>query len=65
MRSAHDLTYLLISHDLRMVAHLADEIAVLQAGKIVERGSAAKILSQPVHPHTRQLLAAAPMLDRQ
>ncbi len=63
LQAARDLTYVLISHDLRIVGDLADEIVVLQDGKIVERGPAEKILSRPRHPHTRQLLAATPVLD--
>lgn len=51
---------LLISHDLAAVARVADSIAVMQAGKIVERGSREQIFENPQHPYTRALLAAAP-----
>ena len=57
------LTYVLISHDLQMVGHLADEIAVLRHGKIVDRGPAAALLKRPGHEQTRRLLAATPILE--
>ncbi len=63
LKASRALTYVLISHDLQVVAHLAEEIAVLQGGRIVERGPAQAILARPEHPHTRQLLAATPVLD--
>jgi ABC-type microcin C transport system duplicated ATPase subunit YejF len=56
------LTYLLISHSLPVVAQLATRIAVMQAGRIVETGAAAQILSAPGHPYTQTLIAAIPAL---
>jgi ABC-type glutathione transport system ATPase component len=56
------LTYLLISHSLPVVAQLATRIAVMQAGRIVETGPAARILSAPAHPYTQSLIAAIPAL---
>jgi oligopeptide/dipeptide ABC transporter ATP-binding protein len=53
----------LITHDLGVVAGLADRIAVMQAGALVELGSAAAVLKTPRHPHTQELLRAAPRLD--
>jgi ABC-type glutathione transport system ATPase component len=53
------LTYILISHDLRLVAGIADEIAVMDGGAIVERGGADEALARPRHPRTRELLDAA------
>ncbi|MCR2763765.1 ABC transporter ATP-binding protein [Microbacterium sp. zg.B48] len=47
-----------ISHDLTAVAHVADRIAVMRAGKIVEEGATAEVLAGPGHPHTRELVAA-------
>jgi peptide/nickel transport system ATP-binding protein len=54
---------LLISHDLTVVSRLADRIAVMYAGLIVEEGPAAEILTRPLHPYTSDLLAAAPNLE--
>jgi len=56
------LTYLLISHSLPVVAQLATRIAVMQAGRIVETGPAAQILTAPVHPYTQSLISAIPAL---
>ena len=53
-----DLTYLFISHDLRLVRYLCDRIAVMYLGRIVEIGPAASLWSAPRHPYTRALLAA-------
>ncbi|SNT58704.1 peptide/nickel transport system ATP-binding protein [Streptosporangium subroseum] len=54
---------LLISHDLAVVARLADHIAILYAGTVVERGPAADLLAAPAHPYTAELLAAVPTVD--
>jgi oligopeptide transport system ATP-binding protein len=54
------LTLILISHSLPVVAQLASRIAVMQAGKIVEIGSAAQVLQSPQNPYTQALLAAVP-----
>jgi len=56
------LTLLLISHNLPVVAQLASRVAVMQAGKFVETGPAAEVLSSPKHPYTQTLLAAVPRL---
>jgi ABC-type oligopeptide transport system ATPase subunit len=53
------LAYLFITHDLRMAAHLADEIAVMSRGKIVEQGAADKILRNSECAETQNLLRAA------
>lgn len=53
------LTYLLISHDLALVCHMADEIAVLYRGQLVEQGSTRSVVSAPEHPHARALVSAA------
>ncbi len=58
------MTFLFITHDLAMAAHLADEIAVMSHGRIVEHGPATEILRDPSHEATRQLLAAVPQLPR-
>jgi len=62
LQSSLGMTYLFITHDLAMGAYLADEIAVMHQGRIVEIGPAEKIVKYPRHGMTRQLLAATPSL---
>jgi peptide/nickel transport system ATP-binding protein len=57
------LTYILISHDLGLVSGIADEIAMMDAGEMVERGPAAALIANPQHPRTREVLNAALALD--
>jgi oligopeptide transport system ATP-binding protein len=54
------LSYVFISHDLRVVRHIADEIVVMNAGKIVEQGSIESVYNAPQQPYTQQLLSAIP-----
>jgi peptide/nickel transport system ATP-binding protein len=61
-RKAEGTAILLISHDLSVVARLADRVAVMFAGVFVEEGAAADLLRSPSHPYTRELLAAVPAL---
>jgi oligopeptide/dipeptide ABC transporter ATP-binding protein len=58
------MALLLISHDLGVVAEVADEVAVMYAGRIVEAGPAAKVLDAPSHPYTRGLVRSMPSLER-
>mgnify|MGYP001205313016 CR=1 FL=1 len=60
MRRAFDLSLLLITHDLGVVAEVADRVAVMYAGRIVESGPVRAILRTPAHPYTRGLLASIP-----
>jgi microcin C transport system ATP-binding protein len=59
LQTRHKLAYLFISHDLKVVRALADEVVVLQQGKVVERGPAEQIFTAPSTPYTRALIAAA------
>jgi ABC-type glutathione transport system ATPase component len=59
LRTKHSLTYLLISHDIALVSQIADYIAVMQKGSLVERGSRNQMLSAPQHEHTRTLVRSA------
>jgi peptide/nickel transport system ATP-binding protein len=58
LRERDRLSIVLITHDFAVVADIADRIAVMQAGKIVEQGSAEQVLYEPQHPYTRELLRA-------
>ncbi len=58
LQRAHSLTYLLISHDLALATRLADEVAVVSDGQIVETGTSEQILTQPVHAETAKLVAS-------
>ncbi|CAM5182453.1 Peptide/nickel transport system ATP-binding protein OS=Castellaniella defragrans OX=75697 GN=HNR28_002760 PE=4 SV=1 [Castellaniella defragrans] len=64
LRARRGLTYVLISHNVSVVRHLCDRIAVMYLGQVVEQGTAARVLADPRHPYTRELLEAVPRLDR-
>jgi peptide/nickel transport system ATP-binding protein len=57
------LTYLFITHDLGVVEYLADEVAVMYLGRIVEQGGAELLFDEPLHPYTQALLSAIPSAD--
>ena len=59
LQMRHRLAYLFISHDLKVVRAMSDDIIVLHAGRVVERGPAEQLFSAPAEPYTRALLAAA------
>ena len=65
LQQRFNLTYLFVSHDLSVVRHVADRIAVMYLGKIVELGDRDEIYSAPKHPYTRALLSAVPIPDPQ
>lgn len=62
IRKELDLTMIFISHDLSVVRYLADNIAVMSKGKIVEYGDAERVFSQPEHDYTKKLLSAIPTI---
>ena len=64
LRRELGMALVLISHDLGVVAGVADRVAIMYAGRIVEMASAAEVFARPVHPYTGALLAAKPRMDR-
>ncbi len=61
LQGLHDLTYVVISHDLSVVRYLADRVGVMYLGKLVEIGRGDDIYERPAHPYTQALLAAVPV----
>lgn len=64
LRAELGLTYVLITHELEIARHLADRVAVMYLGQVVESGPIEQVMSEPEHPYTRGLLAAAPSVLR-
>jgi ABC-type oligopeptide transport system ATPase subunit len=62
LQQRHGLSYLFITHDLAVVSELADRVAVMQAGRIVEMGPVSEVLFNPRETYTRHLVAALPRL---
>jgi len=63
LQSDLGLTYLFITHNLAVVEYLADEVAVMYLGRIVEKGKTEEVFRRPCHPYTQALLSAIPKLD--
>ena len=63
LQRERELTYLFISHDLSVVEHVSDAIAIMYLGRIVEKGPVDRIFEHPAHPYTRALLQAIPNPD--
>ncbi|MEB3179420.1 MAG: ABC transporter ATP-binding protein [Nostocaceae cyanobacterium] len=64
LRDRHHMSMIFITHDLGLIAEIADTVAVMYRGKIVESGSVQQIFQQPQHPYTKGLVACRPTLDR-
>jgi peptide/nickel transport system ATP-binding protein/oligopeptide transport system ATP-binding protein len=63
LQQEHDLAYLFISHDLGVVRQMSDRVLVMYLGGIVEQGSTDDVFEHPVHPYTKALLSAAPVVE--
>jgi oligopeptide transport system ATP-binding protein len=63
LRDEHEMSMIIITHDMGVVAEAADEIAVMYAGQIVEQASAEELFDHPEHPYTEALLGALPQLE--
>jgi len=63
LQETHDLTYIVISHDLGVIRYVSDRIGVMYLGKLVEMGPAAAVYNRPAHPYTQGLLSAVPVPD--
>jgi oligopeptide/dipeptide ABC transporter ATP-binding protein len=63
LREQFNLTMLFITHDLRLVHYVSDRVAVMYLGSIVELADSDKLFTQPLHPYSQALLAAAPLID--
>lgn len=63
LQEEFDLTYLLISHDLSVIRHVCDRVAVMYLGEVAEIGPAAEIFEEPKHPYTKALLESVPRAD--
>ena len=63
LKTEFNLSYLMIAHDLSVVNHVSNRIAVMYLGKIIELTSNKKLLAKPLHPYTQALMSAVPVLD--
>ena len=63
LQEQHQLTYLVITHDLNVIRYISDRVAVMYLGKLVEYGPTDIMCSNPSHPYTKALMAASPILD--
>tara|TARA_B100001173_G_C15986183_1_gene546827 strand:- start:148 stop:1044 length:897 start_codon:yes stop_codon:yes gene_type:complete len=63
LQAAHGLSYLIISHNLPVIRHVSDRLAIMYLGRLVEYGSSDEIFSQPAHPYTEALVNGVPQPD--
>jgi peptide/nickel transport system ATP-binding protein len=63
LRRAHQMAMILITHDMGVVSEVADDVAVMYAGQIVEQAATAELFARPEHPYTEALLGALPKVD--
>jgi len=63
LRDKHKVSFLYITHDLALAKHVADRIAIMYLGKIMEKGSVDTVLNNPLHPYTQALISAVPVPD--
>ncbi|EFC3160998.1 ABC transporter ATP-binding protein [Escherichia coli] len=64
LQENHGLTYVLISHNVSVIRHMSDRVAVMYLGQIVELGEVQQVLTVPAHPYTRLLLDSLPAIDK-